>query len=138
MRFAAACWPMPVEAGRALDIAESYAAEEREHCERATRTLCLVGIPLVVGFGLFDWARHPQIFTVSLWLRLGSALVFAVSLLALRTERGRRWARVLALLCVSVAAALILALQILSRADVNQYSSGLSMVPLAAALIVPW
>jgi signal transduction histidine kinase/CheY-like chemotaxis protein len=125
-------------AGGSLELRQAYAAEERGHCERAARTLCLVGIPLILAFALFDYVRHPQFFALSLWLRAGIAVVFSVFLLVLRTPAGRRYARQLALVCVSVAAALMLVMQLRSGSDVNQYSAGLSMVPLTAALLVPW
>ncbi|MGH7787866.1 MAG: response regulator [Candidatus Binatia bacterium] len=125
-------------AGDGEDLALAYATAEREQCERAVRTLAWVAIPLVLAFVPFDYLRHPQIFLASLGLRLGSTAVFVGILIALRTDAGRRAARLLALLCVGVAVVLLLAMQLLSGADVNQYSSGLSMVPLAAALLISW
>jgi signal transduction histidine kinase/DNA-binding response OmpR family regulator len=121
-----------------LGLSEAYAQEQREQCERAARTVFWIGIPLVLGFAAFDWLRNPQFFWVSLWLRTGSVTLFAVMLAALHTRVGRPWAPLFALAGVSIAAALMLAFQLLSGADVNQYSSGLSMVPLTAALLLPW
>jgi signal transduction histidine kinase/DNA-binding response OmpR family regulator len=124
------------EGDPALD--EAYRAEGREQCERAARTVCLVGIPLILGFGLYDYVRHPQIFTASLLLRLGAASFYGAVLALSYTPAGRAWARPLTLACVTAASGLMLAMQVLSGADVNQYSAGLSMVPLVASLIVPW
>ena len=124
------------DASRAL--ARAYGLEERDQCERATRTLCLVGIPLILGFTLFDYLRNPQFFVTSLELRTVTSAVLACILVALKTAVGRRAARFLALLVVGVSASLMLVLQLLSGASVNQYSSGLSMVPLTSALLLPW
>src|SRR5579862_3509846 len=122
--------------GTALQAA--YVTEEREECERAAQTICRVGIPLILGFALFDYVRIPDAFALSLWLRFASAAVFAVLLVALHTRVGRRLARFLALLGVGNAAALVLVIQLHAGTDVEQYSAGLSMVPLTAALILPW
>jgi signal transduction histidine kinase/DNA-binding response OmpR family regulator len=124
--------------GASLGLPEAYALEQRDQCERAARTVFLIGIPLVLGFAAFDWVRNPQFFWVSLWMRIGTVALFGVMLAALHTRVGRERASFLALAGVSVVAALMLALQLLSGVGVNQYSSGLSMVPLTAALLLPW
>jgi signal transduction histidine kinase/DNA-binding response OmpR family regulator len=124
--------------GGSLELRQAYAVEEREQCERAARTLCLVGIPLILAFVLFDYVRNPEMFTRSLWLRVGVAALYGLVLLALRQPLGRRLARPLVLLCITASAALMLVMQRSAGSDVNQYSAGLSMVPLTAALLMPW
>ncbi|MEO8602174.1 MAG: response regulator [bacterium] len=124
-----------LEAARPEDAFES---EGRELTERAVRTVCAVGIPLVLGFGLFDYVRYPTIFEQSLILRLGCAALMVVVLLLGRTASGRRHAPLLALLVVIAAAALVYIMQMLTDAAASQYSAGLSMIPLTAALIMPW
>jgi len=121
-----------------LSLEAAYSVKEREQCERAARTVCLVGIPLILSFALFDYVRYPAVFGLSLALRVGVGVLFGVILAVLRTPLGRRWARPLTLACVSVAAMLMLVMQLHSGKSVSQYSAGLSMVPLTAALMVPW
>ena len=128
-------------AGAPLDevrAREAFDAEGRELTERAVRTVCAVGIPLVLGFSLFDYVRYPAIFHQSLILRVGCASLMGVVLLLAGTESGRRRAPYLALLAVMSAAGLVYTMQVLTGVVASQYSAGMSMIPLTAALIMPW
>jgi two-component system sensor histidine kinase/response regulator len=127
-----------VSVPRAASMEEAYRLEGDQLCARAVLACCLIGIPLVMGFALFDYVRHPQIFPVSVWLRAACTAFFVLIFVTLWTGRGRRHGRFFAFVCIAVAAVLMLALQVLSGADVNQYSDGLIMVPLVAALLIPW
>jgi signal transduction histidine kinase/CheY-like chemotaxis protein len=126
------------DAADSAELRVAFAAEEREQCERAARALCLIGAPLILIFALFDYVRYPQLFGVSVSLRLAIAAAMMAIYAALRTAPGREAARTLALTVVSLSAGLIFAMQIVVQGQVNQYSTGLSMVPLTAALILPW
>ncbi len=117
---------------------EAYDVEGRVLGERAVRTVCRLGIPLILSFSLYDYVRHPKVFAISVALRLFCAGVMAGVLLALRTEIGRRSAWILGLVCATAAAGLIFALQVLTGGEASNYSSGLSMVPLTVALLMPW
>jgi hypothetical protein len=66
-------------AAGAPGIEQAYDAEGRELCARAVGVVCLLGTPLVLGFAVFDYVVHPQIFPVSVWLRLGSVVVFVLA-----------------------------------------------------------
>ncbi|MDX2167634.1 MAG: response regulator [Deltaproteobacteria bacterium] len=112
--------------------------ESRALCERAVRTVCLVGIPLILGFALFDYGRYPEIFARALELRLACAGVLLLVLAISYSRHGARIAPYLALLCVTSATALIYAMSVLTGAATSQYSAGLSMIPLTVALIMPW
>ena len=120
------------------DMQATYAAEGDALIERALRTVAAVGVPLVLAFALFDYVRHPEVFQVSLLLRIGCAATILFCLLASRTATGRRHLALLALCAVGSTGALVFAMQVLTRAHPSQYSTGLSMVPLAAALLIPW
>ena len=39
-----------------------FEAEGNALTRRAVRTVCAVGVPLVLGFALFDYLRYPEIF----------------------------------------------------------------------------
>src|SRR5258706_16364123 len=112
-------------AERAVDerliLQAAYADEEREQCERAAQTLCRVGIPLILAFAIFVFLRNPQVFALSLWLRLVTVAMYAVILAALHPSVGRRVPRPLTLACVSLAAALVMIMQLHAGTDVNQY-----------------
>jgi signal transduction histidine kinase/DNA-binding response OmpR family regulator len=120
------------------DMQATFAAEGDAQLERALRTVATVGVPLVLGFALFDFVRHPDVFHASLALRLGCAATILLALLASRSAVGRRHVALLAICAVGSAAVLVFAMQVLTRAHPSQYSTGLSMVPLAAALLLPW
>jgi two-component system sensor histidine kinase/response regulator len=117
---------------------DEFDAEGRALCERAVRTVCLVGIPLVLGFALFDYLRYPDIFARALVLRLCCSGILLLALAASYTPYGARVAPYLALLCVTSATALIYVMSVLTGAATSQYSAGLSMIPLTVALIMPW
>ena len=120
------------------DMRATFAAEGDAQVERALRTVAAVGVPLVLGFAAFDYVRHPEAFHASLLLRLGCAATMLLALLASRTVVGRRHFSLLAFCAVGSAGVLVFAMQVLTRAHPSQYSTGLSMVPLAAALLLPW
>ncbi len=115
-----------------------FEAEGNALTERAVRTVCVVGVPLVLGFAVFDYLRYPEVFAQSLALRLSCAAILLLALAMTRSRRGTAWAPYLALLCVMSAAALIYVMARLTGAGTSQYSAGLSMIPLTAALIMPW
>jgi two-component system, sensor histidine kinase and response regulator len=125
-------------AGDRARMGEMYAAEGRLQAVRAVRTACLLGAALIAVFAAYDYVRYPSVFSVSLMLRSGTVLLLLGFLSLLRTEIGRREVYVLGLVCASVVAGLIFVLQLLTGGQVSQYSSGLSMVPLSVALIMPW
>ena len=120
------------------DQLEAFAAEGDALTERAIRTVTAVGLPLVLGFALFDYVRHPAVFPISLGLRIACAATILAALLLVRRPGGRRRASPLALLAVGSTGLLVFAMQVLTQAHPSQYSIGLSMVPLAAALLLPW
>ncbi len=120
------------------DLQAAFAAEGASLTERGLRTVAGVGIPLVLGFALFDYVRHPDVFADSILIRLACVAAILAALLAGRTAVGRQHIAVLALIAVGSTGALVFAMQVLTRAHPSQYSTGLSMVPLAAALLLPW
>jgi signal transduction histidine kinase/CheY-like chemotaxis protein len=120
------------------DVVEGFAAEGDALTERALRTVAAVGLPLVLGFALFDYIRHPAVFPISLSLRITCAATILACLLLVRRAGGRRHAAALALVAVGSTGLLVFAMQVLTSAHPSQYSTGLSMVPLAAALLLPW
>ena len=50
--------------------------------ERGLRTVAGVGIPLVLGFALFDYVRHPEVFADSILIRLACVTTILGALLA--------------------------------------------------------
>ena len=130
---------MPTESdAEAARRRAAFVAEGEALTERAVGVVCTAGIPLILAFALFDYLRHPDIFTEALLLRLGCVALLLSVLAVSRTERGARWIPWLALVCVIAAAALVCVLQRLTGSGASQYSAGLSMIPLTAALIMPW
>jgi two-component system sensor histidine kinase/response regulator len=119
-------------------IRAGYKEETTARSERAVRTICLFGVPLVLGFALFDYVRHPEVFRVSLILRTGAAAILIVILKVRETRFGRGRAPLLTFICVTVVGALMYALQVLTGAEASQYFVGLIMIPLTIALIMPW
>ncbi len=116
----------------------AFRDEGRALTDRAVRTVCAVGVPLVVGFGLYDYIRHPEIIEASLALRAAVATVMVLVWYLAGTRLGHRAAPWLALTCVSACGALMYALMRLTGIQASQYSAGLSMLPLTVALIMPW
>ncbi len=116
----------------------AYDEESDAISERAVRTVCLFGVPLVLGFALFDYVRHPEIFRLSLILRIGTAAVMIAVVGLLETRFGRGRAPLLALICVTVAGTLMHVMQVLTGGEASQYSAALSILPLTVALIMPW
>ncbi|MBI1813588.1 MAG: response regulator [Deltaproteobacteria bacterium] len=116
----------------------AYDEESHAISERAVRTVCLFGVPLVLGFALFDYIRHPEIFWLSLILRIGTAAIMLAIVGLLETRFGRSRAPLLALICVTAAGVLMYVMQVLTGGEASQYSAGLSMIPLTVALIMPW
>ena len=127
----------PIASDRA-DLRAAFALEGEALTERGLRTVAGVGLPLVLGFALFDYVRHPEVFATSLAIRVLCAGVILATLLISRTAVGRRHVAPLAVIAVGSTGVLVFAMQALTSAHPSQYSTGLSMVPLAAALLVPW
>ncbi|MBX3024350.1 response regulator [bacterium] len=122
----------------AADLRAEFAAEGRALTERGLRTVVGVGVPLVLGFALFDYVRHPEVFGASLLIRIAVAGILLLALLLGRTAAGRPYVPLLALIGVASTGVLVFAMQVLTSAHPSQYSIGLSMVPLGAALLLPW
>jgi signal transduction histidine kinase/CheY-like chemotaxis protein len=116
----------------------AFAAESRQLTERGLHTVAAFGVPLILGFALYDYLRHPEVFATSVLLRIAVASVLLLAFVIGRTEAGRPRAPVLALIAVASTGGLVFAMLVLTRAHPSQYSTGLSMVPLAAALLLPW
>jgi signal transduction histidine kinase/CheY-like chemotaxis protein len=134
--FAAMATEVPADTSQAMHRA--FRQESHALSERAVRTVCLFGIPLVLGFALFDYVRHPEIFRLSLMLRAGVAVVLLGIVGVVEAGLGRGKAPLLALICVAITGTLMYILQRLTGAEASQYSAGLIMLPLAVALIIPW
>jgi signal transduction histidine kinase/DNA-binding response OmpR family regulator len=117
---------------------EVYNEETDALSQRAVRTVCLAGAPLVLGFALFDYIRYPAIFHLSVVMRMGTAAVMIATLGVLKTRFGRGKAPLLAFICVTAVGALMCAMQAATGAEASQYSAALSILPLTVALVMPW
>jgi len=119
-------------------LREAYEIETGEACAKAVRTVCLLGIPLILAFSLFDYVRYREVFGISLALRLASTAILTGVALLLRRPEWQRRAPALGFLCFVVGTSLMCALTLLTQGSGTSYGAGMAMVPLTVALVLPW
>jgi len=125
-------------AAETAKMREAFESEGAALCARAFRSIAILGVPLIVGFALFDYVRYPDIFGISLPLRLATGVLFVFLLRALPRLKTRRQIHLLVFAGVAVAAAVIESLQVLTVGSDSRYAMGVAMIPLTVALVIPW
>jgi len=120
------------------EIRERYAAELAARMAQRLRLACGLALVLVPGFYALDLVIHPNILGPLLVIRSVLMLFAILTLLATRTEIGRRHVGALTLFMIWQTGLGVTLMTALDGGGSSGYYAGVNLVMLAAAVLFPW
>ena len=131
----------PIESApptRGSELRSSYRSESLDLCRRAARTACILWIAVTPAFVLTDVARFPSVAPLLVAIRAIYVLANVGLLILLARPVGARRPREIALTTTVLGGLLVFAVMACTGGHASPYVSGMALLILGTALLVPW
>jgi signal transduction histidine kinase len=123
---------------RGSNLRSAYRFESLDLCRRAARTACILWIAVTPAFVLTDIARFPDVAPLLAGIRALYVLANLGLLVLLARPVGARRPREIALGTTALGGLLVFAVMAFTGGHGSPYVSGMALLILGTALLVPW